>query len=240
MPSPGAWSKGEFRFFTGSAGGKSSKNHYAQGDDTPVRDWRGNIVNQRLTLDLMKHLLRGMILLCLLAAGLPAQQTETTPAVVSDSAAVDTMPVTGTVGEVSPDLMEEPVAAVPSYWLYGLVAAALVVFLLLTAVRRRRQKIDVAAWLVVHSGEKSGTRFPIEKRKTRIGSHEDNDLVLADDRVARHHLVLTYENGVFIATDLNTLYGTMVAGKRIERVELRADSQLSLGGSVDVELVIGS
>lgn len=199
-------------------------------------------MSQRLTRDLMKHLIRGMILLCLSAADLPAQQMETAPAVVADSAAVDTVPVTGTAGEVSPrsDFVEEPVSAVPSYWLYGLVAAALVVFLFLTAVRRRRRKIDVAAWLVVHSGEKSGTRFPIEKRKTRIGSHEDNDLVLADDRVARHHLVLTYGNGVFIATDLNTLYGTLVAGKRIERVELSADNQLSLGGSVDVELVIGS
>lgn len=208
----------------------------------PVREWQGYIVNQRLTLNLVKHLLRGMILLCFLATGLTAQQTERAATAVADSAVTDTVPVTGTGGEISPrsDLMEEPVSAVPSYWLYGLVAVVLVVFLFLTAARRRGRKIDVAAWLVVHSGEKSGTRFPIEKRKTRIGSQEDNDLVLADDRVARHHLILTYENGVFIATDLNTLYGTLVAGKRVDRVELSADSQFSLGGSVDVELVIGS
>ena len=119
----------------------------------------------------------------------------------------------------------------------GVVVIALVVIALL-AIRRRSRKIDREAYLLIESGARAGSRFPIEKAKTRIGSQEDNDLVLTDDHISRHHVLLSYERGVFTATDLNSLYGLFVDGKRVENVQLASAGKINLGNSVDLELVI--
>ncbi len=189
----------------------------------------------------MKYVVLGAILLCLPAGDPSAQTTGTVPAVVPDSVSIDTLPVAGASenAAVPSDVSEEPPSTVPSPWLF-VAGAVVVLFLLLAALRRRGRKINLDAGLLITSGEQSGTRFCIEKPKTSIGSHGDNDLVLTDDHVARHHLLLSYEHGFFFVADLNSLYGTFVAGKRIERTELAPNDKINLGGSVDLELVIGS
>ena len=61
---------------------------------------------------------------------------------------------------------------------------------------------------------------------------------MIDDHISRHHVLLTYERGVFTATDLNSLYGVFVDGQRVENAQLVSGGKIDLGQSVDLELVI--
>ena len=149
-------------------------------------------MDQRFRWGLMKYLVLGAILLCLPAGDPSAQTTGTVPAVAPDSVSIDTLPVAGSGvnAAVPSDLSEKSPSIVPSPWLFA-AGAVVVLFLLLAALRRRGRKINLDAGLLITSGEQSGTRFCIKKPKTSIGSHGDNDLVLTDDHVARHHLLLS-------------------------------------------------
>lgn len=51
---------------------------------------------------------------------------------------------------------------------------------------------------------------------TTVGRETDNDIVLADGRVSRHHARLTLRNGQFILTDLKSANGTWVDGKPVQ------------------------
>jgi hypothetical protein len=120
-----------------------------------------------------------------------------------------------------------------------IIAIAVVLFAALWLVLRRGGgRIDVEAYLIVKSGEREGTRLRLEKAKTSIGAQDDNDLVLTDDHISRHHALLVYEKGAFVLNDLNSLYGTFVGGKRIEEESLPAGRSMNLGKSVDLELIV--
>jgi phosphoserine phosphatase RsbU/P len=74
-----------------------------------------------------------------------------------------------------------------------------------------------AALDVIHpSGER--TRIPIEPLPFRIGRGPDNHLILRDNRASRAHALIRRENRSFAIEDLDSLHGTWVNGKRIEKV----------------------
>jgi len=114
----------------------------------------------------------------------------------------------------------------------------LIVLAVVIIKRRRSRKIDLEAYLLIGSGDRAGSRYRIKKANTKIGSQQDNDLVLTDDHISRHHLLLVYERGTFVAVDLNSLYGTFLDEKRIEREELAPGQKINLGGAVDLELSV--
>ncbi len=128
----------------------------------------------------------------------------------------------------------------PSNFLVGASVVIIVIVVIIAALKRRRQKMDIEAWLVIISGDKAGARLPIDKIKLSIGSHQDNDIVLTDDHIARHHCLLTYDRGVFHLTDMNSLYGTFIGKKRITQQELSVDDEVNLGGAVDLKLELGN
>lgn len=76
-----------------------------------------------------------------------------------------------------------------------------------TAVRR-----PVAAAL--HGAD--GQRFPLAGPVTRIGRNSDNDIVLSDVKVSRHHAVITASGTAFVITDLGSVNGVRVRGQRID------------------------
>lgn len=64
---------------------------------------------------------------------------------------------------------------------------------------------------------------------TRIGRNLDNDLVLTDDKVSRHHAVINNAGATHIITDLGSANGVHVNGQRI-----RATSEIVDGDTIRI------
>ncbi len=71
-----------------------------------------------------------------------------------------------------------------------------------------------------------GRRVVVTTYGLRIGRTADNDLVLADGAVSRHHCVLTATSGGFVLTDLRSTHGTCVNGARLEMPRVLEDGDV--------------
>ena len=185
----------------------------------------------------------GLLFALLVFPGNSAAQTEETARRgTPDSSTAESSSVAFS-GKTSADELEGEDTAQsiqPTNFIIGAGTVIVIIIVIMAALRRRARKMDLEAWLYVVTGEKAGTRLPVEKAKLTIGSHPENDIVLTDDRISRHHCRLVYESGVFQLTDLNSLHGTFVGGERIEQVEIGNADEINLGGAVDVRLEIES
>jgi SARP family transcriptional regulator, regulator of embCAB operon len=75
-----------------------------------------------------------------------------------------------------------------------------------------------------------GQRYPLTGTVTRIGRDSDNDIVLSDIKVSRHHAVITASGTAFMITDLASVNGVRVRGQRIDpSAELFDGDRLRLG-----------
>ncbi len=64
----------------------------------------------------------------------------------------------------------------------------------------------------------------------RIGRSAQNEIVIEDPSLSRHHARLEFQNGKALIEDLGSLNGTMINGERIQGVHaLKAGDQLVLG-----------
>jgi DNA-binding SARP family transcriptional activator len=63
--------------------------------------------------------------------------------------------------------------------------------------------------------DKIGRQYRLNDATTRIGRLDDNDIVLDDNDVSRHHAVITDTGTGFVITDLRSTNGVEVHGKRI-------------------------
>jgi len=88
--------------------------------------------------------------------------------------------------------------------------------------------------LVVLSGQARGRRFALGKR-ARIGKSPDNDLVLPDDTVSRHHCELERSGATLVVRDLGSTNRTRVGRTPVREATLEPGSTLSVGG---VELML--
>jgi DNA-binding SARP family transcriptional activator len=61
-----------------------------------------------------------------------------------------------------------------------------------------------------------GHRYALAGTATRIGRSSDNDIVLSDVKVSRHHAVITDNGTTFVITDLGSANGVRVRGQRID------------------------
>jgi SARP family transcriptional regulator, regulator of embCAB operon len=61
----------------------------------------------------------------------------------------------------------------------------------------------------------AGRRYPLQAAATRIGRLPDNDIVLDDDDVSRHHAVIIDTGGSFVMTDLRSANGVQVQHRRL-------------------------
>lgn len=73
--------------------------------------------------------------------------------------------------------------------------------------------------------------LPIERR-IRIGRQADNDLVVVDPGVSRHHAEVINENGSCTLRDLGSTNGTYVNGSVAHDHALRDGDRISLGSTV--------
>lgn len=68
-------------------------------------------------------------------------------------------------------------------------------------------------------------------RPLRIGRDPDNDVVLRDPRVSRHHARLVFEKGFFVLYDLASANGTYVNGKRVHVAPLVNGAVIRMGST---------
>jgi len=81
-------------------------------------------------------------------------------------------------------------------------------------------------------------QISLTSTQVRIGRAHDNDVILDDRRVSRHHLQLRWQEELarFLAVDLGSSGGTQLNGYPIKQCSLEAGDVLSLGG---VEVIYG-
>jgi SARP family transcriptional regulator, regulator of embCAB operon len=77
--------------------------------------------------------------------------------------------------------------------------------------------------------ESSGRAYPLTATATRIGRLSDNDIVLDDSNVSRHHAVIIDTGTSFVITDLRSANGIDVRGVRI-----RGTATLGDGDSIRI------
>lgn len=97
--------------------------------------------------------------------------------------------------------------------------------------RAKPARDDRQPCLVLLSDEQPVRTVPISRR-VRIGRQADNDLVVADPGVSRHHAEVTNERGTCTLRDLGSTNGTLVNGARIGEHALRDGDRISLGSTV--------
>jgi len=78
--------------------------------------------------------------------------------------------------------------------------------------------------------DSGGQQFAIRLgASTRIGRALDNDIVIGDASVSRHHASIEYRNGGFLLRDLGSHNGTWVGGQRVTEAPLGRGDALRLG-----------
>ena len=81
-----------------------------------------------------------------------------------------------------------------------------------------------------HCVERTDERYALAGTATRIGRSPDNDIVLSDSKVSRHHAVVTDDGTTFLITDLGSANGVRVRGRRIDpSSELREGDRIRIG-----------
>jgi hypothetical protein len=88
-----------------------------------------------------------------------------------------------------------------------------------------------AAWIEVRAPGQPPERYPLDGAQLRIGRASDNDVVLPDERVSRHHGLLASRQGTLIYTDLGSTNGSYVGGMSVTEIALGQGDQLQLGDS---------
>jgi SARP family transcriptional regulator, regulator of embCAB operon len=69
----------------------------------------------------------------------------------------------------------------------------------------------------------SGRVYPLQAAATRIGRLSDNDIVLDDVSVSRHHAVIIDTGTSFVITDLRSANGVDVGNERIRGTATLSD-----------------
>ena len=91
------------------------------------------------------------------------------------------------------------------------------------------------SWLVALNAPRRGKLYRIKKNSMTIGRAEDNDIVLDDETVSRHHARLLVEPGIgypqIYVQDLASVNGVFVNGERIVRQLLHDEDRIAIGNA---------
>ncbi len=79
------------------------------------------------------------------------------------------------------------------------------------------------------SGVNKGSTYALTKNEVRLGRAQDNDIVIEDSLVSRHHAKIFIEHHSVVIEDLDTANGTFVNQKRIERHILSSGDIIQIG-----------
>ncbi|HEY6419095.1 MAG TPA: FHA domain-containing protein, partial [Candidatus Binataceae bacterium] len=89
---------------------------------------------------------------------------------------------------------------------------------------------SVARLLAIDADRAEPHEYRLEKRLSTIGTARDNDLVVTDATVSRHHARIRRRLGRYRVTDLGSTNGTFVNGRRLRRqFTLKRGDELRIG-----------
>ncbi len=71
--------------------------------------------------------------------------------------------------------------------------------------------------------------YEIDKPKTLVGREQDNDLILSDDKVSRHHAEIVFNGSCFEIVDKRSTNKVIVNGQFTERAALKSGDIIGLG-----------
>lgn len=89
-----------------------------------------------------------------------------------------------------------------------------------------------SALVRVVRGADGGASCAMALARVRVGSAPENDLVLNDPEVSRHHLELRVVDRGYLLVDLGSTNGTFFRGARVREVEIGLGAEIRLGSSV--------
>jgi DNA-binding NtrC family response regulator len=98
------------------------------------------------------------------------------------------------------------------------------------------QLVERAFRLRVVGGPDQGKDLVLDAGTTLVGSHTDNDLVLTDPTVSRHHLEIKLRRDGIEVRDLDTTNGTRHGGVKIGQIVLTDATRLRLGKHTEVDV----
>jgi pSer/pThr/pTyr-binding forkhead associated (FHA) protein len=75
-----------------------------------------------------------------------------------------------------------------------------------------------------------GQQYTVLRSPARVGRLPDNDIVLNDKRVSRHHAQVVNRGNRWVLRDTGSTNGTAVNGKIVEEAVLKPGDTISLGG----------
>ncbi len=82
--------------------------------------------------------------------------------------------------------------------------------------------------LTGYEGPLKGNTFSLSSSPAGIGRNKNNNIIVNDAKVSRHHATIDLIEGVLYITDLNSTAGTYVNGKRITRAILKHGDRIQL------------
>ncbi|GAB4972499.1 hypothetical protein MAHJHV57_48900 [Mycobacterium avium subsp. hominissuis] len=86
--------------------------------------------------------------------------------------------------------------------------------------------------VVARLRDKAGRHYQLNGVTTRIGRLDDNEIVLDDTEVSRHHAVIIDTGTDFLITDIKSTNGVQVRGRRVQRSATLADGDhIRIGNS---------
>ncbi len=89
--------------------------------------------------------------------------------------------------------------------------------------------LNVRTCRLVLLSDPSHPSFGFDKDRIAIGALDDNDIVLSDDTVSRHHCRVSQEDHGYLLTDLGSTNGTFVNDVRVREAYLTPGATLRVG-----------
>jgi hypothetical protein len=89
----------------------------------------------------------------------------------------------------------------------------------------------VVGWLVAMDGAQKGEDFRLREGKNAIGSAEGSEVILRDQAVSSKHASISYRDGKFVITDLDSTNGTFLnlETEPLARTELKDNDLIRVG-----------
>ena len=95
---------------------------------------------------------------------------------------------------------------------------------------------ELHLYLVIDIPEKQEQSiYPLNNTTTTIGRGQDNDILIQEAVMSRHHLRITLLDNQYFVEDLNSLNGSQINGKKLtSAVPLRVNDMINVGKAVQI------
>jgi transcriptional regulator with GAF, ATPase, and Fis domain len=85
--------------------------------------------------------------------------------------------------------------------------------------------------LIVETDGQPSKEYTLKKNTIRIGMADDNDIIIKDDTVSRHHAEIVKTKESYLIRDLGSTNGTFVGSVQVKEVFISARSTIRIGQS---------